>query len=130
MKVLSIKQPWAWLIVNGIKDIENRTWKTNFRGQFFIHASQSFDYDGYKKIQNTKIINHLPKQYQYEFGGIIGITSIIDCVIEHQSIWFTGPYGFVLQNSKPVKFHRLRGQMGFFDIDEITSNLIASSILP
>ena len=32
MKALSIKQPWASLIAHGIKDIENRTWKTNFLG--------------------------------------------------------------------------------------------------
>ena len=39
MKALSIKQPWASLIAHGIKDIENRTWKTNFRGRIYIHAS-------------------------------------------------------------------------------------------
>lgn len=39
MKALSIKQPWASLIAQGIKDIENRTWKTKFRGRIFIHAS-------------------------------------------------------------------------------------------
>ena len=38
MKALSIKQPWASLIAHGIKDIENRTWKTNFRGRIYIHA--------------------------------------------------------------------------------------------
>lgn len=39
MKALSIKQPFAALIVHGIKDIENRTWKTNYRGKIYIHAS-------------------------------------------------------------------------------------------
>lgn len=39
MKALSIKQPWASLIAHGIKDIENITWKTQFRGRIFIHAS-------------------------------------------------------------------------------------------
>ena len=38
MKVLTIKQPWASLIVNGYKEYEFRTWKTNFRGEFLIHA--------------------------------------------------------------------------------------------
>ena len=39
MKALSIKQPWASLIAHGIKDIENRTWRTHFRGKIYIHAS-------------------------------------------------------------------------------------------
>lgn len=39
MKALSIKQPWASLIAHGIKNIENRTWKTHFRGRIYIHAS-------------------------------------------------------------------------------------------
>ena len=38
MKTLSVKQPWASLICSGIKDIENRTWKTKFRGRVLIHA--------------------------------------------------------------------------------------------
>lgn len=39
MKALSIRQPWAWLIANGYKDIENRSWRTNYRGPVLIHAS-------------------------------------------------------------------------------------------
>jgi len=38
-KVLVIRQPWAWLIVHGYKDIENRTWKTRYRGALLIQAS-------------------------------------------------------------------------------------------
>jgi hypothetical protein len=40
MKALSIRQPWAWLIVKGYKDIENRTWATKLRGRVFVHASK------------------------------------------------------------------------------------------
>ena len=38
MKVLSIRQPWAWAIVAGFKPVENRTWKTGYRGPLLIHA--------------------------------------------------------------------------------------------
>ena len=41
MKVLAIRQPYAWLIAIGCKTIENRTWKRKFRGRFLIHASQA-----------------------------------------------------------------------------------------
>ena len=39
MKVISIKEPFATLIMNGDKKIETRSWKTNYRGELFIHAS-------------------------------------------------------------------------------------------
>jgi hypothetical protein len=39
-KALSIRQPWAHLIVAGIKQIENRTWTTRYRGPLLIHAGQ------------------------------------------------------------------------------------------
>ncbi len=48
MKALSIRQPWAWLIANGYKDIENRSWRTNFRGEFLIHAGKKFDSAGWR----------------------------------------------------------------------------------
>jgi len=41
MKIISIRQPWAALIVSGIKDVENRTWPTRYRGQLLIHASRT-----------------------------------------------------------------------------------------
>jgi len=40
MRALSVKQPWAWLIVNGYKKIENRNWPTSFRGRIYIHAGR------------------------------------------------------------------------------------------
>ena len=39
MKVIVIRQPWAWLIVHGYKDIENRSWRTRYRGTLLIQAS-------------------------------------------------------------------------------------------
>jgi hypothetical protein len=47
MKVLTVKQPWAHAIRNGEKDVENRSWSTEYRGPVAIHAGQSFD-DGYE----------------------------------------------------------------------------------
>ena len=47
MRALSIRQPWAWLVVNGYKDIENRTWSTEFRGRVYVHAGQRMEPDDY-----------------------------------------------------------------------------------
>jgi hypothetical protein len=43
---LSVRQPWAWAIVSGYKDVENRSWPTNYRGTLFIHAGQRLDRAG------------------------------------------------------------------------------------
>lgn len=41
MKTLSVRQPWASLLVSGLKDIENRTWVSNYKGRILIHASST-----------------------------------------------------------------------------------------
>jgi len=102
MKALSIKQPWASLICTpiednpllGIKDIENRTWRTHFRGRIYIHASG--------QITRGKYSEFLPKEYWKSLSileqnnliyfsritsAIIGEVDIIDCVQDHPSIW-------------------------------------------
>lgn len=89
MKALSIKQPWASLIAHVIKDIENRTWKTHFRGRIYIHASAAsagtpielLNESQMKAIQNGFCELHYPK------SAIIGEVDIVDCVINHPSIW-------------------------------------------
>jgi hypothetical protein len=98
MKVLSIKQPFASLIIEGIKDIENRTWKLPeaIKGQrVLIHASsklaapinrlgglmpmglQRTNFEWYKYVWETDYVKSV----------IIGSVQIVDCVINHESIW-------------------------------------------
>ena len=89
MKALSIKQPWASLIAQGIKDIENRTWKTNFRGRIYIHVSASFT-KVQKQILQDLVVERGVTCYDpetYPVGAIIGEVDIVDCVINHKSIW-------------------------------------------
>lgn len=114
MKALSIRQPWSWLICNGHKDIENRTWKTNFRGKVLIHAGKMIE----QSVQCSKINGvEIPLLYDGNFGGIVGIAEITDCVVESKSLWFSGPYGFILRNARPLTFMPCRGQLGFFEVD-------------
>ncbi len=127
MKALSIRQPWAWLIAHGYKDVENRTWKTNFRGEFLIHAGEKFDKEGYswvmisandEKFDIDPLIT-LPPPYNFERGGIVGRAEIIDCVTEHDSPWFSGAYGFVVRNAEPLEFRPYKGRLGFFKVEGI-----------
>jgi hypothetical protein len=107
MKTLTIKQPWASLIANGIKDIENRTWKTNHRGKIYIHAAQINSKDW------EDLIN-LPDNQRNEFfefvkhkilntksnSSIIGEVEIVDCVQDSKSIWaLPNHYHWVLKNA-------------------------------
>lgn len=118
MNALTIRQPWAWLIVNGYKDIENRSWKTNHRGTFWIHAGKSFDHMGYVTVMHTHPDIPLPAPDEFPMGGLVGTVDIEDCVESSDSPWFTGKYGFVLKNPTKVPLIPYRGQMGFFNIPE------------
>ena len=119
MKALSIRQPWASLIVEGRKNIENRSWPTKFRGRIYIHASLRFDKDALAFLKDKDLMLNGDSEtvfYKLPRGSIIGEVSIIDCVAFHPSPWFSGPFGFVLSN--PVKFDSFipcKGQLNFFE---------------
>jgi len=125
MKALSIRQPWAWLIVNGWKDVENRKWATKFRGPVFIHASKTMTKNDFAECriflsgfsEGWDIIGFLGDGRGLERGGIIGEATLVDCVQEYESRWFVGPYGFVLSNPKPVDFVPCLGRLNFFDVN-------------
>jgi len=116
MKALSIRQPWAWLIVTGKKDIENRTWFTKDRGSFLIHASKKFDSMGYNWVVSEMGLK-MPPPRELNFGGIVGMAEITDCVTDYNNPWFFGPYGFILENAMTLPFFPLPGKLGFFDVD-------------
>ncbi len=112
MKALSIKQPWAYLIAAGIKDVENRTWKTNYRGKFLIHAPQTIDkkiiykmYCGDYLNPGGKIICVGSDLWNFFRGihvssAIIGEAEIVDCIQNSKSNWAeSGCWHFVLKNA-------------------------------
>ena len=73
MKALTIKQPYASLIVNGYKRVEFRTWKTNYRGKILIHAGLSSDKESLNNFESYNL--------EYVKGAIIGEADIVDCVL-------------------------------------------------
>ena len=126
MKALSIKQPWAWLIATGYKDIENRNWPTDFRGRIYIHAGKKFDYDGFNwlcthsrgRLDYVDMSEWATQAVYPTLGAIIGEVTIIDCVAKSYSPWFDGPYGFIVAN--PTLYEKslpCRGRLGFFKPD-------------
>lgn len=78
MKVLSLMQPWASLLVMGIKKIETRTWTTTFRGELLIHASKSTA--GKIFIKTPSISQHLDSFASLPLGAIIGQATLKDII--------------------------------------------------
>ncbi len=72
MKCLSIREPWASLIVNGYKKYEFRSWKTKYRGKILIHASLSIEKDNEKRFKELGL--------DYKCGYIIGEAQLVDCI--------------------------------------------------
>lgn len=92
MKTITIKQPWAKLIVDGVKNIENRTWKTKFRGRVLIHAGKAkyenpFDLLSEAQFNSLSRDQYLEAYNGLEYSSIIGSVEIVDCVVNHKSIW-------------------------------------------
>ena len=126
VKVLTVKQPWASLIVHGIKAIENRSWRTNFRGRVLIHSSAKGDtakFGCLQPNQRLKVLNTPMSRVGFNdlpFGSIIGSVEIVDCVQNHPSIWADkGVYHWILAN--PVLFEKpienVKGKLGLWNYD-------------
>ena len=73
MKVLTIKEPWATLIIDGYKKYEFRSWKTKYRGKILIHAGMSLEKDMLKRFKDYNLKCHC--------GEIIGEAELTDCIL-------------------------------------------------
>lgn len=121
MKALSLKQPFAELIVSGKKKIELRKWNTKFRGEFLVHASKIPD----KRAMERFGFKELP------CGFIVGKVKLVDVKKydneeEHKkdkdlhlasSYW--GDYGFILENPQRMEKIPINGKLGFWDFQKI-----------
>lgn len=122
MITLSIRQPWAWCIVQGYKPVENREWSTKYRGRILVHAGITMARHYYDEVRADLEADGLlppgvlPGYEDLQRGGVVGATTITDCVTTHASGWFTGTFGFVCQDSRPLPFYPVKGQLGFFDV--------------
>ena len=73
MKALTVKEPWASLIINGYKEYEFRSWKTNYRGRILIHAGLTLEKDAFKNFKDYNL--------NYGKGEIIGEATLTDCIL-------------------------------------------------
>ena len=120
MKALSLKQPFAELIVSGKKTIELRNWNTKFRGDFFIHASKNTDKEAMKRFGFT----NLPQ------GVIVGKSKLVEVKKyldeekyqkdkrKHLANSNLGNFGFVLKDSKRIEPILAKGKLNFWDFKD------------
>ena len=85
MKAISIQQPWAWLIVNGYKDLENRTWATKYRGRVLIHAPKTVDKTGFQAQREWVQASGIQIPDDLPTGAIVGEATITGTVTASHS---------------------------------------------
>lgn len=92
MKVLTIKQPWAELIIDGYKKYEFRGWKTKYRGKILIHAGMSLEKDMMIRFKDYNL--------DYTLGAIIGEADLVDCILVDKK------FNEELRNIDPIVYGR------------------------
>lgn len=131
MKVLSLTEPYATLIKNGVKTIETRSWKTNYRGKLYIHASSTKIPKEYR--DNLELMS-LVDTYNLNYGNIICSCELLDCIemtdefvdeIKNTrkneyitGVYTKGRYAWILDSieilEEPIK---AKGHLGIWNLD-------------
>ena len=135
MKVLSLTEPYATLIKNGIKQVETRSWKTNYRGKLYIHASST---KVSKEDRGNAALMSLVDTDDLNYGNIICSCELVDCVEMTEAfiaeikkneneylsgLYEKGRYAWMLEDvkvlDKPIK---AKGHLGIWNYDEPSSD--------
>ena len=125
MKVLTLKQPWATLVAQGIKKYEFRSWKTNYRGKILIHAGIGIDKEAMKKFAGLNLT--------FPSKKILAEVEIVDClflddelnkkIISENNIAYGSKkregYAWMLDNIKKINYEKeINGKLGLWNYDE------------
>src|SRR5262252_4761205 len=116
---LSVRQPWAWALVDGRKDVENRSWMTSYTGRLWIHASirRPVEED-VAWIRET--LPHVSVPTEWVVGAIVGYVTLVECKIDSPSIWYRpGNYAWIVKDAVALREPIVaRGRQGIFKIQE------------
>ena len=130
MKVLSLTEPFATLIKNGVKTIETRSWRTNYRGKLYIHASSTKipkDYRSNKDLMSLVDVNEL------NYGNIICCCDLVDCIEMDNAfideikknkneyicgLYSKGRYAWILKNIETLDIPiKAKGHLGIWNLE-------------
>lgn len=137
-RALTLWQPWAWLVANGHKDIENRPQgfsHKSFRGEFWIHAGLQINPESERlarELATSRGITIPSFSDPDNFGAIVGRASVTAIIPPGNSghFWHFGDqWGFKLEGARPVKPVRCRGYQGFWGVaPEVLAELERESL--
>lgn len=133
MKVISLLEPWASLICAGVKQIETRSWKTNYRGELYIHASLKKVPCKDEKV--NKLIEDFIPDRKFIYGAILAKCQLVDCrymdetfvqEIKHNDIaekrcgqYAVGRYAWILEDIELLKEPILaKGHLGIWNYEK------------
>jgi len=127
-KVLSVKQPWLSAIEVGMKIVDVRTWKTDYRGPVLLHASKEYDYTGEKALGEERMA--VLRKHGIRRGGIVARATLEAMIpyltkdmfgrqhsahLNPAEWWQKDTVGWVFSNVEPVQFIAVNGQLGLWD---------------
>jgi ASCH domain len=118
VKALSIKQPWAHLVIHGqdgaYKTIETRVWQTHYRGDLLIVSS---------KLPVARPWAIRFDAAEMEFGKAIGIVDLVDCRVmtrDDETAAMCGIYrdawSWVFEKARAIEPFEVQGQLRLYDV--------------
>lgn len=126
LKCLTVSQPYAWAIIHGAKRIENRTWRTPYRGPLLIHAGLSREWMG------PFLCDGQPAEADMVFGAAIGVIDLVDIVRfedEKDDPFAFGPWCWRLRNPRPFPAPvPMKGKLHLFDPPSHLLSYVASEL--
>ena len=120
-RALTVRQPWASLIIAGIKNVENRSKPTSYRGTLIIHAGLG--------VEAGPMAEHGHLVAAYPAGAIIGTVDLVGCVQGHKSPWaMDGHWHWILANPRACKPVAAAGALSLWkpqpgDWDQVRASL-------
>ena len=128
MKCLTVRQPWAWLIIHGGKNVENRNWETDYRGRLYIHASTHLPKRIFRREWDLAMLKYGNQKsgrpplimHNLEFGKIIGHVDLVDIKRNTKGPWVDDRYVYrwILENPRPIEPINSRGYKGLFNVED------------
>lgn len=136
MKALTVRQPWAWAILHGGKNIENRTVRTSYRGPLLIHVSTFWK--GWELGQDLTVVAKRvvdgvrwprPDELRASLGMVIGMVDLVDCQpATKATLWgwcgsggASGCWHWHLANPRPIEPFAAKGRLGLWEVDHADS---------
>lgn len=116
LRCLAVRQPWAWAIITGAKDIENRSWTTTYRGPVAILASVS------KTEVNQRMKAHGLPPLKFTFGALIGVADLLDVEPLTEALeanpWAMGEYCWKFGNARAFREPiPLKGRLNLYTLE-------------